>query len=97
MYLGRIVEKASAEEIYEHPLHPYTRALLEANPVPDPDTPSRATLGGVVPNPADPPAGCSFHPRCPICSDECRRSCPNLMEVRPGHFVACFRHDEGVT
>ncbi len=92
MYLGRIVEKASSEEIYARPLHPYTRALLAANPVPDPNTRrERIVLGGDVPSPAAPPPGCYFHPRCPLAVERCHIEYPDFVEASPGHFVACHR------
>ena len=95
MYLGRIVEKASSEEIYAKPLHPYTRALLAANPVPDPDARrERIVLGGDVPSPANPPTGCHFHPRCGLAVERCRVEYPDLVEASPGHFVACHRAGE---
>jgi oligopeptide transport system ATP-binding protein len=90
MYLGRIVEMASADEIYNRPLHPYTRALLAANPVPDPETKrERIILGGDVPNPASPPDGCHFHPRCPLATEICLTVYPEWREFSPGHWVAC--------
>jgi len=97
MYLGRIVEMAPAEEIYDKPLHPYTRALLAANPVPDPETRrERIILGGDIPNPMNPPGGCYFHPRCALAAgcDGCDRAYPPLMEYSPGHWVACCRPGE---
>jgi oligopeptide/dipeptide ABC transporter ATP-binding protein len=95
MYLGRIVEKAGAEEIYGSPLHPYTLALFAANPVPDPEsTREKIVLGGDVPDPADPPTGCHFHPRCPLADEKCRADYPGLVEHRPGHFAACWHAGE---
>ncbi|MDQ3919054.1 MAG: dipeptide ABC transporter ATP-binding protein [Acidobacteriota bacterium] len=92
MYLGRIVEVASAEELYARPLHPYTRALLSAIPVPDPARRrERIVLKGDVPTPINPPAGCRFHTRCPEAIPECSRIDPDLREVAPGHTVACIR------
>src|SRR3989440_11318890 len=92
MYLGRIVEVASAEELYANPLHPYTRALLSAIPVPDPTRKrERIVLQGDVPTPINPPAGCRFHTRCPEAIPECSRIDPDLREVAPGHTVACIR------
>jgi oligopeptide/dipeptide ABC transporter ATP-binding protein len=92
MYLGRIVEVADRQALYESPLHPYTRALLSAVPIPDPEVEShreRVVLGGEVPSPLRPPPGCAFHPRCPIAVDDCHRSRPELREIQPGHRTAC--------
>lgn len=98
MYLGRIVEKASAEEIYRNPKHPYTQALLAAIPEPDPARRrSLVTLGGEVPSPINPPSGCHFHPRCPLAIDRCREESPALIEHQgcsAGHVAACHRADE---
>lgn len=94
MYLGKIVELAPARDIYADPLMPYTRALISAVPVPDPEIEAvreRMILRGDVPSPIDPPAGCSFHTRCPFVIDECKRNVPELVEIRPKHFAACIR------
>jgi oligopeptide/dipeptide ABC transporter ATP-binding protein len=94
MYLGKIVEVTDRKSLYEDPQHPYTKALLSAVPIPDPDIEARRehiVLGGEVPSPLNPPAGCVFHPRCPIAIDECRRAVPEIREVKPGHRAACIR------
>jgi oligopeptide transport system ATP-binding protein len=101
MYLGKLVELASAVEIYRRPLHPYTQALLAASPVPDPSlrrarAEERVRLTGDVPTPLDPPAGCRFHTRCPHATEQCRQAEPPLVEVTPGHWAACFLHPAGV-
>ncbi|HEX7135911.1 MAG TPA: oligopeptide/dipeptide ABC transporter ATP-binding protein [Iamia sp.] len=92
MYLGHIVETGDRERIYANPLHPYTRALLSAAPIPDPalERPGRIILSGDPPSAIDPPAGCRFHTRCPLVHDRCRVERPPLVDVEPGHQVACF-------
>jgi oligopeptide transport system ATP-binding protein len=92
MYLGRIVEFADCDELFERALHPYTRVLLDAVPVPDPRIEASRSfrpVKGEVPSPINPPTGCVFHPRCPIAVAGCGRTRPELREVRPGHWVAC--------
>ncbi len=96
MYLGHIVELADRNELYENPLHPYTRALLSAVPIPDPIVEAgreRIILTGDVPSPMNPPAGCVFHTRCPVAIDDCQAEMPELREVSPGHWVSCIRAD----
>ncbi len=94
MYLGRIVEIASARELYSAPKHPYTEALLSAVPIPDPTVKrKRIVLAGDVPNPIKPPSGCHFHPRCPKAFDRCSREAPLLKEVAPGQLAACHLND----
>ncbi len=92
MYLGHIVELAETEELFNNPLHPYTQALLEAVPIPDP-TVERARahkiIKGEIPSPMNPPKGCVFHPRCPIAVDSCKSKVPEFRQVKPGHWVAC--------
>ncbi|MEI7871264.1 MAG: ABC transporter ATP-binding protein [Alphaproteobacteria bacterium] len=92
MYLGRIVELAGCDELFDNPLHPYTRALLGAVPIPDPTVEAGRTfqpVRGEVPSPINPPSGCVFHPRCAMAVEGCKRSRPELRELRPGHWVAC--------
>ena len=92
MYLGKLMELAESDELYENPLHPYTRALLSAIPVPEPEhRRERIELEGDVPSPADPPSGCPFHPRCPIATAECAEVVPEFRDVGGGHYVACIK------
>jgi oligopeptide transport system ATP-binding protein len=92
MYLGRVVELAECDELFDNPLHPYTRALLSAVPVPDPSVESSRSfqpVAGEVPSPINPPPGCVFHPRCTLAVAQCRQARPELRELRPAHWVAC--------
>ncbi|HEX5079292.1 MAG TPA: ABC transporter ATP-binding protein [Geminicoccaceae bacterium] len=92
MYLGKLVELASSDELFEHPLHPYTRALLSAVPLPDPaaeQAREHQVLPGEVPSPLNPPSGCVFHPRCSLAEPACRERIPELLQLRPDHWVAC--------
>ncbi len=97
MYLGKLMELAPSDELFQNPLHPYTKALLSAIPVPDPKKAKkrkRITLVGEIPSPLNPPSGCRFHTRCPFAKDICRREEPPLEEVSPGHYVACHFWDK---
>ena len=90
MYLGSLVELASSDEIFKNPLHPYTKALMSAIPIPDPTVKrERIILIGDIPSPANPPKGCKFHTRCPYATDKCKEENPEYREVSEGHFVAC--------
>ncbi len=94
MYLGRVVEVASYEQIYSRPAHPYTKALISAVPIPDPEVErsrSRIVLKGDVPSPINPPSGCTFHPRCPEACDDCKQASPKLVQIGDNHRVACFK------
>ena len=95
MYVGKLVEVAETAELFGNPLHPYTEALLSAIPKPDPrNKGQRIVLEGDVPNPANPPSGCYFHPRCRYAEEQCKTETPTLREVTPGHFVNCHRAEE---
>ncbi|MBI4789966.1 MAG: dipeptide ABC transporter ATP-binding protein [Chloroflexi bacterium] len=95
MYVGKLVEMATTEELYHHPKHPYTAALMAAVPVADPRIKTGSVeLKGEVPSPANPPSGCYFHPRCEYAIDRCRQDAPVFREITPGHFVSCHRADE---
>lgn len=89
MYLGRLVELGDGDAVYHRPLHPYTQALIAAVPVPDPHCRRQVCLSGEVPSPLDPPAGCVFHPRCPLADERCRSEVPVLRDMGAGRMVAC--------
>jgi oligopeptide/dipeptide ABC transporter ATP-binding protein len=92
MYLGKMVELTTRDELYRNPLHPYTQALMSAIPIPDPTIKrERIILQGDVPSPVNPPKGCRFHPRCPVATEGCSRVEPPMLEVSPGHWAACWR------
>ena len=93
MYLGKLMEVATWTDLYETPLHPYTKALLSAVPIPDPDIESereRIILQGGIPSPANPPSGCVFHTRCPVAVEECKHTVPELREITKDHWAACI-------
>ncbi len=97
MYLGKMMELADAKEIYDHPLHPYSKSLMSAVPVPDPKVAranQRVVLSGDIPSPLNAPSGCPFRTRCPYACDACAEAMPELREVSAGHFVACHRVEE---
>ena len=92
MYLGKMVEMADANEIYDHPMHPYSKSLLSAVPVPDPKIAranQRIILEGDIPSPLNAPSGCPFRTRCRYATEQCAESMPAFREVKPGHFCAC--------
>jgi oligopeptide transport system ATP-binding protein len=92
MYLGKMVELADCDELFDNPMHPYTKALLNAVPIPDPTIESRREhkiIKGEIPSPINPPSGCVFHPRCELAVDSCKKAVPEFRELRPGHWVAC--------
>ena len=95
MYLGNLVEYGATDDIFRNPLHPYTKALFSAIPVPDPHAKmNRIVLEGSIPSPANPPAGCKFHTRCAHCTERCRTEVPAQREIEPGHFVVCHLYDD---
>jgi peptide/nickel transport system ATP-binding protein len=94
MYLGSMVEYSDTDSLFNKPLHPYTKALFSAIPVPDPDAKmDRIVLSGSIPSPANPPSGCKFHTRCAECMEICSKEVPEYREVEPGHMVACHLYD----
>lgn len=94
MYLGNMVEYSDTEELFKNPLHPYTKALFSAIPIPDPDAQmNRIILEGSIPSPANPPSGCKFHTRCSECMNICKHCAPEYREVTPGHFAACHLYN----
>ena len=95
MYLGNLVEYGETEDIFKNPLHPYTKALFSAIPVPDPKVKKeRIVLKGSIPSPANPPEGCKFHTRCAHCMEKCKKEVPVQREVEPGHYVVCHLYDK---
>jgi len=95
MYVGKLVETAPTDELFASPKHPYTAALLSSVPEPDPRArKKRVVLRGEVANPANPPAGCYFNPRCEYATDICRTETPQLREIAPNHFASCHRAEE---
>ncbi len=95
MYLGNLVEYGETEDIFKNPLHPYTKALFSAIPVPDPKVKKeRIVLKGSIPSPANPPEGCKFHTRCAHCMEKCKKEAPRQREVEPGHYVVCHLYDK---
>lgn len=95
MYLGNLVEYGETDDIFKNPLHPYTKALFSAIPIPDPTVKmKRIVLEGSIPSPANPPAGCKFHTRCANCMEICKHQAPEQKEIEPGHFVVCHLYDD---
>ena len=94
MYLGNLVEYGKKEDIFDHPAHPYTKALFSAIPIPDPGSKmNRIVLEGSIPSPANPPSGCKFHTRCKNCMKRCKEEAPVQKEIAPGHYVVCHLYD----
>ncbi len=95
MYLGNLVEMASKEELFKRPMHPYSRALLSAVPIPNPDVKmNRTILKGDIPSPANPPEGCKFHTRCPECMEICKKKRPEFKDYGNNHQVACHLYEK---
>ena len=95
MYLGNLVEYGDTEDIFKNPLHPYTKALFSAIPIPDPNAKmERIVLEGSIPSPAKPPEGCNFHTRCANCMEICKHKAPEQKEIEPGHFVVCHLYND---
>ncbi|MGQ9904068.1 MAG: oligopeptide/dipeptide ABC transporter ATP-binding protein, partial [Anaerolineae bacterium] len=95
MYVGKVVEMAASDVLYQNPLHPYTEALLSSVPKPDPKyKSSRIIMQGDVADPSNPPSGCYFHPRCRYAVDLCKDKAPEFRELKPDHWVACHRAEE---
>lgn len=95
MYLGNLVEYGATPDIFSHPLHPYTKALFSAIPIPDPTIRrERIVLQGSIPSPANPPKGCKFHTRCPYATERCKTEAPQQREVEPGHYVVCHLYEK---
>ena len=95
MYLGNVMELGKTEEIFKTPLHPYTKALFSAVPVPNPNVKmNRIILEGDIPSPANPPKGCKFHTRCANCMAKCKEVAPEQKEIEPGHYVVCHLYDD---
>ena len=95
MYLGNLVEYGETKDIFKNPLHPYTKALFSAIPIPDPDAKmNRIVLEGSIPSPANPPSGCKFHTRCANCMAKCKEVAPEQKEIEPGHYVVCHLYDD---
>ena len=96
-YLGKIIEIAETDELFSDPLHPYTQALISAIPIPDPTVKrNRIILPGSVPTPINPPPGCRFNPRCVHATERCKEDSHELIEVKPGHFVACHLFNDDI-
>lgn len=95
MYLGNLVEYGETKDIFNNPLHPYTKALFSAIPIPDPDAKmNRIVLEGTIPSPANPPTGCKFHTRCANCMEKCKQIAPVQKEIEPGHYVVCHLYGD---